>query len=600
MSDLIEEIKSHRISEVISRFVHLKNSGTGRKKCCCPFHHEKTPSFHIDDREGLYHCFGCGAGGNVFTFIQSIKQCNFKQSLDYLCEILNIDKSKYEKFTQKTIQKEKERKTFYQAMEVVASYYKENLFNDKNAHDYIKTIRGIDNDSEKEFVFGLADDNLEKLINYCKLRDIDDELLTKCGIIKNSKNTDENNEKKYKYYLFFRNRIMIPIHNIQGKIVAFGGRIYKPNDNNAKYLNSSDNEHFKKGDILFNLNRAKKYIGKDKEGREHPLIIVEGYMDAISLWQYGFKTSVAPLGTSITNSHLQKIFNYCKNPIFVFDNDNAGQRATIRACEMIFPMLKTGFLPKICTLRGAKDVDEFLKKYSKDELQKQFDNAKEINQFIIDVNKEKYDLNNPNDLSIMQKNINNLTETIPDKILRQNYKNFFYNEFNNIKFNKHAKNNCLSRNNPLKFLNQSNLEYKKKNQINPFIKSVNLDYIEKQIISILVKSQQLQNDPYIEEHVIPKLMSKNQKLLSELNEKSDEQKQEFYAKYKNNISDKNVNNSNSRDVNCNENMSVLSNIIIQWKLTKIDNSNLEDCVKSMEKKKILEKKKKILQSDTDY
>ena len=180
MSDVIEEIKSHRLSEVVSRFVNLQNEGAGRKKGRCPFHNEKTPSFHLDDRNGLYHCFGCNAGGDVFTFIQNLKQLDFSRAIDYLCDILNIDKSKYS--TKEIIQKEQENKTFYQAMEIVSKYYQECLHENQDAYDYLKTIREINDSTENEFIFGLADNDINKLISYCKIRDIDENLLKKCGI----------------------------------------------------------------------------------------------------------------------------------------------------------------------------------------------------------------------------------------------------------------------------------------------------------------------------------------------------------------------------------------------------------------------------------
>ena len=579
MSGIVEEIKSHKLSEVIGRFVHLKNEGAGRKKGCCPFHNEKTPSFFIDDRNGLYHCFGCNAGGDVFTFIQNLKQLDFPQAVEHLCDILNIDKSKYS--TQEIIQKEQEHKTFYQAMEIVAKYYQECLHDNQEAYNYVKTIREINDETENEFMFGLAENDVDKIISYCKIRDINEELLKKCGIIRDGKNTDN---EAYKY-LFFRDRIMIPIHNSQGKIVAFGGRIYKSNDNNAKYLNSSDNEYFKKGNILFNFHRAKKNIGKDKNGIEQPLIIVEGYMDSITLWQNGFKTAIAPLGTSITTNHLRTIFSYCQTPIFVFDSDDAGKRATIRACEMMFSLLKTGLIPKICTLQGAKDVDEFLKKYTRDDLQNQFDNAKDINQFVIEAKQQNFDLTNPNELSLLQKEIYALTNVIPDDILKQNYKDFFQNEFNKISA-KNKPNLNKNYSNSTKFLaKKSNPKYQN-NYAKPTINDVGMDFIEKRIIALLLQNKDLQDDIDIDENIVAKLSQKNQKLLAELNGKSEEQQQTFSKKY---IDDAIIFQDNVKNI--------LNNLTIQWELKKIEISDLPIDIKSEERKKILEKKKRLLHQD---
>lgn len=579
MSDIIEEIKSHKLSEVVSRFVNLQNEGAGRKKGRCPFHNEKTPSFHLDDRNGLYHCFGCNAGGDVFTFIQNLKQLDFSQAIDYLCDILNIDRQKYE--TKEIIQKEHKNKTFYQAMEVVSKYYQECLHENQNAYDYLKTIREINNDTENEFIFGLADNDINKLISYCKIRDIDESLLKKCGIIRDGINANNENYK----YLFFRDRIMIPIHNSQGKIVAFGGRIYKPNDNTAKYLNSSDNEYFKKGNILFNFHRAKQHTGKDKNGINHPLIIVEGYMDAIALWQNGFKTAVAPLGTSITTNHLKMIFNYCSAPIFVFDGDDAGKRATMRACEMIFPMLITGVIPKFCSLQGAKDVDEFLKKYTANDLQNQFDKAKEINQFLLDAKLQKFDVKNPNDFSLLQKEVFSIVNTIPDDILKNNYKNFFQNEFNKISLNNKT---TFNKNYNYKInFSKKKQDFRYQNAYaNPNINDVGLDYIEKRIVAFLTKNKDLQDDFDVDENIVAKLSQKNQKLLTELSQKSEEQQCDFIQKY--------INETEKKIENNNNNKAILDNLTIQWELKKIEVSKLPFDVKNEERKKILEKKKKLL------
>ncbi len=559
MSQLIDDILSYKISDIIGKFVSLKNAGVGQKKCCCPFHHEKTPSFMVNDKKNMYHCFGCGASGNSITFIKQIKNISSSQAVDYLCDMLNIDKSKYKEYTPETKKQKDENEIFFKTMDTIASYYQECLQKDKDAFNYVKKTRKINDNTEKEFLFGLADNNLENLLNYCKIRDISEELLIKYGIIREKE--DQNNKENK--YLFFRNRIMIPIHNEQGRIVAFGGRIYKTNDKNAKYLNSGENDFFKKGNILFNFNRAKNNIGKNKNNIYQPLIIVEGYMDAITLWQYGFKTAVAPLGTSITENHLKKIFNYCQEPIFVFDNDNAGKKATIRACEIIFSMLKTGIVPRICMLQGAKDVDEFLKKNKAEDLQKQFNESKKINQFIFDINTEDINFSEPNTLSSIQEKIYNMTNEIPDKILKNNYKNYFYENFflkKKENFEKH-----LSRK-------------KKYSCITPSTNTV--EYVEKQIISVLLKYKDLQDDFKINEYITTYLSKDNQKLLANLNKTTEDEKQEFY---------KNYIKKYTSDINCRK---IFNDLVIKHKTIKIKDINLQKNKKKQEYKKIILEKKK--------
>ena len=301
-------------------------------RSCLFLHHEKTPSFHLDDNKGLWHCFGCGEGGNIFTFIQKIKGCDFPRAVDELCDIFGIDKRKYIIYQDE--EEAEKSKNFYQTMEIVAEFYKENLRQNQDALDYLHIVRGLSDKTLEGFGFGLADNDINKILQYCIGKGCCEQDLIKCGIIKEPENEDGFERRKY---LFFRDRIMIPIHNSQGKIVAFGGRVYKAGDDGAKYLNSSENDYFKKGNILFNFNRAKRNLKKDNY-----LIIVEGYMDAIALYSHGFNTAIAPLGTSITEEHLNTILNYCDKPLFLFDSDNAGQKASMRACEMLFSMLNTG------------------------------------------------------------------------------------------------------------------------------------------------------------------------------------------------------------------------------------------------------------------
>ena len=277
--------------------------------------------------------------------------------------------------------------------------------NRSHVANYSKTSQGIGDlyDSVdqlatmfcKEQKLGLVKNNIAELISYCKKNNIEEKDIINTGVIKNKHTASSFDDDKY---LFFRNRIMIPIHNTNGKIVAFGGRIYKNDDKTAKYLNSSENDFFKKGQILFNLHRAKMNLNKDNS-----LIVVEGYMDTITLWQNAFKTAIAPLGTSITETHLKTIINFCKTPIFIFDSDIAGQKAAIRCCEMLFPILQTGIIPKFLTLQSAKDCDEFLNKFSKESLKRQIDNAIEINEFLFQQKIKKYNVKNPNQKAQFQK-----------------------------------------------------------------------------------------------------------------------------------------------------------------------------------------------------
>ena len=600
---LLEEINLHKLSDIVGRCARLQSVGAGRKKGKCPFHHEKTPSFYIDDNKGVFHCFGCGEGGNMISFVQKIYNYNFMQALDYLCDFFAINKDKYVIFSETAQQNVKKKKTFYQAMQTVGDFYEISLKNNKNAMDYLANIRSLKPETLREFKIGLAEKKIDELVRYCKDRDIDDCLLQQCGIVCESRdsvttdvvssdvdtvvalstdaitnntigNCNESSRKKKKY-LFFRDRIMIPIHDSQGKIVAFGGRVYKPDDESAKYINSMENDYFKKGNILFNFNRAKRQLNKEKQ-----FIIVEGYMDVITLWQNGFDTAIAPLGTSITENHLKTIFNYCEKPVFVFDSDTAGQKASIRACEKIIPMLHTGIIPCFCALQGAKDVDEFLKKYSSTELKKQLDSALDINNFIFNVKMKNCDLSNPNDISIIQKELMRINSKIPDEILRENYKNFFREELNKLRFKKED-NYYSSRMNYFnefgnsinkkgKTISNANVTRRWQSEFNcknfgsnkhnkPTIHDNNIDYLEKRVVAFMLYYKGfLDKEEDIDENMNLHLSTANQTLLNNMLQKDEKNIQIFCNRY---IKDILINETllgharsiNINNNNCNEN-----------------------------------------------
>ncbi|MBQ7552422.1 MAG: DNA primase [Rickettsiales bacterium] len=562
--ELVNEIKTFSISNVIGRYVKLKHSGSGKWLCLCPFHHEKTPSCNIDDREGFFKCFGCGEGGDVIKFIEKIKGCDFKQAIDYLCDILGIDKTKYiVKTTSKQQNIIDKQQVFVNTTKIVAEYYRNNLLSNKEAYSYVLNIRNLNEDTIKEFLIGFADNDVAGLLNFCKQNNVCEEDVISAGILRQSLKTEYNGGK----YLFFRDRIMIPIHNVSGKIVAFGGRIFKTNDNNAKYLNSPENDYFKKGSLLFNLNRAKKFLD-----RNNALIIVEGYMDVISLWQAGIKTAVAPLGTSITEKHLATILNICKTPIFVFDNDVAGQRASIRACEMLMPMLKTGILPRFCTLNGAKDVDEFLQKYFAESLRGQFDIADEINVFLFKNKVKQYDIKNPNQKAKLEKELNDCISKIDDDILKKNYKDFFRKtlwkvisaDFGN------KKQYVNSTNNNFGFL---------QNKINT--SKLNIDIIEKQIVACILNKQELMDNEDFIDNVLMKMNKKNRNIIDDLPNDKD-RCEIFLQKYLPNI-------------NNDEIVELFNSLLLVHKSFLVSKANIGDAVKDAEKRKIIEKKKKMLE-----
>ena len=574
MTDIVSEIKSRRISEVVSRFVVLQNAGGARRKGKCPFHREKTPSFYIDDNNGFFHCFGCGEGGDVISFIQKIKSCDFLQALDVLCDILAIDKKKFEK---KDIQAIKQQHSFYETMNIINDYYSISLCENEKAQSYLKNTRLLNDDTIKEFSIGVIDNDLNNFCKFLSNHDVKEEMLLKLGFVKYTleKGTNVSDKK----YLFFRNRIMIPIHDQSGRIVGFGGRIYNT-DEGAKYLNSPESDFFKKGSILFNFHRAKKCIDGDK-----PFIIVEGYMDVIALWQAGLKTAIAPLGTSITNDHLQKILNYCKTPVFIFDSDTAGVKASIRACEMLFSLLQTGFVPRFCTLNGAKDVDEFLKKYQVDSLKQQINLSVEINEFIFSAKMKKYNTKNPNDVAKLEKELLLLVDKIKDKILQKHYRLFFQKKIWELKFQAGFKKN-----------KDDNKQHNKTSSFengHTSLKTTNINDKERRILAFLFLNRDFLINDELNENIIPKFIKRNQKIFEDIatfDFENDSNGGEIIGS--NYIEDikKIQTNSAVEDI--------FKNLIIGWELEYLKTSNIPENIKQKERKKILEKKENML-SDSE-
>lgn len=549
---LVEDIKARGISSVIERFCHLQNAGAGRKKARCPFHHEKTPSFYVDERKGFYKCFGCGESGDVFKFVEKIRSCDFLQSVDYLCDFFGIDKSKYVTQDEGSV---KQQASFYKTMSVIADFYEQELKQNPDASLYVSGVRGLTDETIKKYKIGLANNDLGALQTYCEAHGIGEAELLDSGVVRKSEKDDEK-------YLFFRDRIMIPITNPSGKIVAFGGRIYKAADEAnkvAKYLNSSENFYFKKGRILFNLYNAKQALTADKQ-----FIIVEGYMDVIALAQAGINTGIAPLGTSITDEHLKLIVSYCKQPIFVFDNDNAGHKASLRACEMMFPILHSGIVPKFCMLEGAKDCDEYLKKYATEELQKQFDGAILIDEFLFTEKCKQYGIEqgkqaNPNVLAQMQSDVMSLIRRIPDEILRENYINIFKDKFWTLQ---HAR-------------SATRIGYT--NYKRPSIHSGNnVDTLEKNIIAYLLNKSELLEDFDINENVICRFGEKNRELLNTLLEDKEENQAVFCRRYGTDES--------------------IEGLIAKLKMAALNSSKLPEKVKANEKRKLIEERKKALKA----
>lgn len=346
-----EILENSDIVAIIGDYVDLKKSGNSYKGLC-PFHNEKTPSFTVDDRKQLFHCFGCGEGGDVVSFIMHKEGLSYIDSMKYLAKKagIKLDDTKSSK-------ENKILNRYYDINKDIMMYFYKNLLTDKAGQIYLKN-RGFKSNIVNTFMLGFAKNSWDDLLNYVKNKDylLDD--IENLGLIKKSQNG--------KYYDKYRNRLIFPIINHYGKVIGFGGRSI--DSTMPKYLNSPESQVFKKRYNLYGLNIFKKQSNKD-------IILVEGYMDVIGLNNQGIDQAVASLGTSLTSDQAKLLKRYAKNVYICYDEDNAGIKATDRAIEIL---LDEGIKPNIISLEKGLDPDDFVKKYGRDAFIKKMDEASDV------------------------------------------------------------------------------------------------------------------------------------------------------------------------------------------------------------------------------
>ena len=339
--ELIDEIRSSNdIVDTISQYVTLKRSGRNFFGLC-PFHKEKSPSFSVSPDKQIFHCFGCGVGGNVIHFVSKIENLGFRETLEFLAERSGIElpTSENEQFNKKQILKDK----VYKINEETAQFYHETLYKptSKPAQEYVKT-RKLNNNTLKSFLIGYSG-KYNELYKHLKQKGFTDEEILASSLV--------NRNDKGQFIDRFRNRLMIPIMDVRGKVIAFGGRVL--DKSLPKYINSPENIIYSKGRNLFGLNVAKK-------GNLDKIVIVEGYMDAISLYQRGITNVVASLGTALTEAQGRLLRKYAGQVVISYDSDAAGQAATMRGLEILKNL---GCDVRILQMEGAKDPDEYVIKY---------------------------------------------------------------------------------------------------------------------------------------------------------------------------------------------------------------------------------------------
>ncbi|MDU1313617.1 MAG: DNA primase [Clostridium septicum] len=355
--EILEKIKEQNdIVDVISESVRLKRSGRNFSGLC-PFHNEKTPSFSVSQDKQIYKCFGCGEVGNVITFVMKTKNLPFVDAVKYLGERVNIT-IEDEKKGKSPITKKKE--LLYNLNVEAARFFFRNLVNDNEAKEYFLN-RGIKEETIKRFGLGFAKDSWNSLLLYLKKRGFKEELLLEAGLVSIS-------QKSGNKYDRFRNRVIFPVFDYRGKVIGFGGRVL--DDSKPKYLNSPETLVFQKGTNLYGLNFAIK-----NNLRERYFIIVEGYMDLITLHQYGITNVVASLGTALTVNQARLLKRYADKVIISYDADVAGQTATVRGLEIL---RDAGFEVRVLNIPQGKDPDEFVRSNGKEAFKNLINNAQPL------------------------------------------------------------------------------------------------------------------------------------------------------------------------------------------------------------------------------
>ncbi len=347
---------------VVASYVPLKKKG-GNYWGCCPFHSEKTPSFSVAPEKGFFYCFGCHAGGNVFKFISMIENISYFDAIRLQAEKLGIPMPDREK-SEKDVEKERKIADLRRMMEMAQSFFHNCLVKTRYGATGLQYFagRGIGADVIEEFGLGFAPDAPGKLRDAFKKRGVSEQLLLEGGLVA---------ERQNGVYDKFRNRVMIPIADDRGRVVGFGGRVL--GDGQPKYLNSPETLLFNKRRILFGLDRAKRAIRE--EGK---VILVEGYMDAISLSAAGIKNVVASLGTAFTAEQCRLVLRSTDEICFCYDSDEAGQRATMRALSIV---RSTGARARVMIVPDGKDPDEFVRKHGADAFRELSKEARSIGDF---------------------------------------------------------------------------------------------------------------------------------------------------------------------------------------------------------------------------
>ncbi len=401
--DYLDEIKLKlKVSQVVGKTVKLKRRGK-EFIGLSPFTTEKTPSFTVSDEKNFYHCFSSGEHGNIFDFIMKTQSLKFGEAVRRLAQEAGMQPYRFTKFD---VEKENRFQIYKNILKFYSEYFHKNIIS-SNDNPGIKYLinRGISKNIIAEFQLGFvqnySDCFKELSKNFSEKEILDTGLFYK-------------NEKYNKFINRFHSRIIFPIKNITGDIIAFGGRIIEKNAKTAKYINSPETEFYKKGKHVFNLEKAKSFTNKNNE-----VIIVEGYMDVISLYSSGIKNCVSNSGTALTENQINLIWNFFSKPIICLDGDTSGQKAALRIAENLFQFIKENNKVSFVSLTNNLDPDDYIREKGKSNFENLLKNSLSIEEFLWKIHLSSLDRSDPFAITNFEKKLKNLCKSVKDSTLKK-------------------------------------------------------------------------------------------------------------------------------------------------------------------------------------
>ncbi len=407
----MDELKTRAsLSQVVGRKVtwdaRKSNQGKGDMWAPCPFHQEKSASFHVDDQKGFYYCFGCHQKGDVVSFVQETDNVSFMEAVEIIARETGMQMPARDPKAQ---EKADRRTPLIDVMEQAVQFFRLQLRTSAaaEARDYLAG-RGLDDAAQARWDIGFAPDAWQGLWDHLTGKSVPEDLILACGLAKPS-------NQGRKPYDTFRNRIIFPIRDVRGRAIAFGGRAMDPDDN-AKYLNSPETELFDKGRSLYNHAPAREGSGKGK-----PLIVAEGYMDVIALAEAGFKATVAPLGTAVTEDQLQLLWRMHDEPIIALDGDTAGIRAAQRVVDLALPLIEAGKSLRFCIMPEGMDPDDLVRAGGAAAMQAQLDHAVPMVQLLWRRETEGKSFDSPERKAALDRALRESILKLRDPSLRRHY-----------------------------------------------------------------------------------------------------------------------------------------------------------------------------------